>query len=157
MRTGIRSLLPVLVVGLVAIMVPASASLGEEEGCTKRHDKRVVKRFIQAYNQGNIRLLDSLVAMEPDFEQYRVHVERELIFSEDRSSLLDYFADRHSKGDSFELVHLKIEEYENSNAGFAIGFEVYRETDDPRPLAEGLYGGKGSVDCAIYSWNIAPI
>lgn len=147
----------VLAVGLVGVMVPATPGSSEEGGCSKRHERRVVKRFIRAYNEGDIPLLDSLVATEPEFQQYRVWGEREFIFADDRSNLLDYFADRHNKGDSFELTHLRIEEYENSNPGFGIGFELYRETDDPRPLAEGTYGGKGSVDCVIYHWNIAPI
>ena len=116
-----------------------------------------MKTFVAAYNRGDLATLDRLFAPEDRFQEYRVGpVERPAPLSEDRASLIDYFAERHSHNDRFELQDLRVGPNPNGD-GFYTQMTVDRTSEDPAPWGRGSFEpGKTGVNsrCEIQLFRL---
>jgi hypothetical protein len=71
--------------------------------CTAHEAETLVRRFLDAFNAGDLGALDTLFAREPEFEWYSTTApgERFNSLAKNRASLVPYFADRHALGEQF--------------------------------------------------------
>lgn len=129
----------------IAVVVLALAGLVVPEGadargpCTREKARQQIVTFIGAYNRGDLNTLDRVFAPGDRFQEYRVMpLERPPPFSEDRSSLLNYFAERHSYNDHIELLDLDVGRDRNTG-GFYTLLSFERTSDDPAPWGEGRF------------------
>lgn len=131
-----------------------SRSVASVAGTTTSDDAaRVVRDFVEAYNDGDLDRLDRLFSPEPDFEWYTVsRGAREEITAYDREALSPYFARRHRAGDQLKLLHLDVKEERGWHGGFDFSFRLARSSDERR--ADGRYHGKGAADCTIFVWSM---
>jgi hypothetical protein len=150
-----------LVLGLtVGLGVTAARPMVPGGGtyCSKKHARSVVHDFIRAYNDGNLRKLDRLFVSGDDFGWYRVgSSERAYPFSEDRSTLIDYFAGRHELGDEMRLTELRFSGRRGTvpENVWGFGFTLERTSSAVAPWGSGTFEGKGGVDCFLYGWNMS--
>ncbi len=117
----------------------------------------MVRRFIEAFNRGEGDVLDRLFAPEPDFEWYSTEApgERFREAAYDRSSLVDYFARRHARGERLRLRSFRFNG--NTDAGIPYGnfeYSLLRSADELGPTR---YHGKGAARClgngdVIFVW-----
>ncbi len=138
----------------------SSASEGPEEQkyCSRKHAKQIVKTFVRAHNDGDIDLLDELFAQGSSFGIYQVGpVERPYPLSDDRSTLMDYFRNRHQQGDVITISKLRLSRERGSVPEHVWGFRftLKRESKEMAPWAVGTFHGKGAVDCVLYAWNMS--
>jgi hypothetical protein len=115
--------------------------------CTGGEVEELTKRFIGAFNAGNLEELDGIFAQEPDFEWYATGApgERLLPLASDRDSLVPYFRQRHDLGERLTLDSFRFN-------GNTLGTRTYgnfeytltRSADDLLPTA---YAGKGAALC----------
>lgn len=142
---------------LAALTLLAPASVDANPACNEKKARRQIKTFIAAYNNGDLETLERIFAPGSRFQEYRVGpLERPAPFSEDRASLIDYFAERHSYNDRFELQDLKVGPDPNTD-GFYTHVTVKRTSDDPAPWGEGYFEpGKSGVNsrCEISLFRI---
>lgn len=133
-----------LVASLFLTGLPAAADnqLGhsDDASCSRTQTVKLVKRFVRAFNRGDVDRLDRLWAHEPDFQWYFVDDEREQSDAEDRLTLRLYFQERVLLNDHLRLQRLRI----NPN-GTDFAFKLLRTTDDERDRAAGLFHGKGAA------------
>ena len=122
--------------------------------CDSTDIKRMLRSFSEAYNAGDVRRLDKLFLKRDGFWSYDVHpVER--ANGSDRSTLVDYFAERHSFNDVMSFRRVKAARYDNGNRGFGFNLRVTRSSDEVSPFASGEFIVKGSATCrGIYFWNM---
>jgi hypothetical protein len=143
-----------LVLALVAgmMVVPVRGGAG---GCSGPQTKRVVRRFVSAYNHGRFGELDRLFAPGNSFQQYRVlPVERDDPAASDRSSLIPYFRGRHELGDRLRLDSLETGLDANRKRYFQA--VVTRTSNDVMPWGNGRFTpSKSGVngDCTIRLWR----
>lgn len=132
---------------LVVVALAAPAGVDAKPACNERKARRQIKTFITAYNRGDLATLDRLFAREDRFQEYRVGpLERPPPFSEARASLMDYFAERHSRSDRFELQDLRVGPDPNTG-GYYTHLTLERTSDDSSPWGEGHFEpGKSGVD-----------
>jgi hypothetical protein len=141
----------------VVIAFAAPTGLDAKPACDEGKARRQVKAFIAAYNNGDLATLERLFAPADAFQEYRVGpIERPSPLSEDRDSLIDYFAERHSHNDRFELQDLEVGPDRNTG-GFYTQLTLERTSDDPAPWARGHFEpGKSGVNssCEIRLFRI---
>lgn len=166
MSSAVSFLVLLPFVGVTPSIVPASASdpLGPicppwqviqatNDYASKKQVKRLVEKFIGAYNQGDSEELDRIFAREPGFEGYYAAPERQGSEGENRLSLVAYFERRHKMGDRLDLLRLRFDR-DRSVRGWEFFFVLVRESQQRK--AQGTYVGKGAADCSISVWNMGP-
>jgi hypothetical protein len=94
---------------LIATVVLATPSPTERERACGTTAHRLVVRYIEAYNKGDVRRLDRIFAPEPAFQWYSAPGpdQRFSPAAEDRAGLIPYFAARHRTGDRLRLKRFK--------------------------------------------------
>jgi hypothetical protein len=126
--------------------------------CTADEVETLVLRFLDAFNSGDLRTLDSVFAKEPDFEWYSTDApgRRSNASAYDRSSLVPYFADRHAHGERLVLRSFRF----NGNSTTPYGNFEYSLTRSARDLEATPYHGKGAAFCyrnrsdVIFVWSM---
>jgi hypothetical protein len=127
--------------------------------CTADEVETLVLRFLDAFNSGNLRTLDSVFAKEPDFEWYSTDApgERLGVPAYDRSSLLSYFEGRHALGEQLVLRLFRF----NGNSPMPYGNFEYGLTRSAQDLEPTSYYGKGASFCyrerpdVIFVWSMS--
>jgi hypothetical protein len=128
---------------------PSATAASRERACgTTAH--RLVVRFVEAYNKGDVRRLDRIFAPEPAFFWYSAPGpgQRFSPAAEDRASLMPYFAARHAAGDR---LRLKRWQYNGRRATDDTGhfeFTFRRRTPGVRGGRSYDAVGKGAIACA---------
>lgn len=160
-RDGELLIMPYAVVLLSILIVAAPQPLGArtaEGSCDRRAVRTVVRDFIEAYNRGDIALLDRMFPPQEDFGQYRAWPEREWPESNDRATLMAYFETRHEYGDRVKIEELNVSSRRSPDRSCGIGYVFSRVSDDPLPWGDGRFRGKGGVLPAkgqLFSINMA--
>jgi hypothetical protein len=122
--------------------------------------RQLVESFVASFNSGDALQLDRLFAGPGHglFEWYSTDAPGERIndVAKDRSSLMTYFAERHSHHERLELRSFHFIGTQGILGGFE--FELIRSADDG--LASTPYGGKGAFDCEqspirLVVWSMA--
>lgn len=133
----------------------------EPTPCTADEAETLVRRFVEAFNAGDLRALDVLFAPEPEFEWYSTTAPGERVASaaKDRPSLVPYFAARRALDEQLTLRSFRF----NGNSGTSVGaygnFE-YRLTRSAADLEPTPYQGKGAAFCyrtrpdVIFVWSM---
>lgn len=145
----------------LAISVSLSLAIGaaspsHSSGCSIRDARRLIEgTFVDAYNNGRLAELDRLFARGDRFSSYRVQpIERVAGPDEDRSTLIDYFAERHSYRDEIQITDLDITKYRN-RPGYGFSLVLRRSSEQVMPFADGVFAGKGGMSsCEIATWNM---
>lgn len=153
---GVKRIAIVLLACLTALG-PTSPGTADEV-CTRTDVKRVVQRFIRAYNSGHFKTLNRVIAREPEFRWFRIMpLERDYPASDDRDSLIPYFKERHRLKDQLRLLSLKIGKERAQSGGYYFSPRYIRTSDDPNPLADAEFAGKGEVTskCEIFVWTVS--
>lgn len=150
LRNLIALICAATLLGSVAV-VPGSA----EEGCTPSKSRRLFRQFVVAYNKGDIKRLNFIFPPEQDFAMYRVFPERTEPNS-GRSGLMDYFRDRHSKGDHLKLRKFTAGSERSPDGSCGISFTLERTSGDVLPWANATFLGKGGVkpENSRYMWAV---
>lgn len=145
---------------LALALVPAAA-LGaspppDAEDCVAGESRRVVERFVAAFNARNLPALDRVFAPAESFNWYSTGAPGVRLNSaaHDRSTLMAYFRARHRAGEKLRLVRFQANGNSNGYAHFQ--FRLERRT---RTLAPTVYQGKGAAICAasgdtISVWSV---
>lgn len=140
-------------VGEQLLPCPAREDRPEDyPAATRRSVADLVHRFVKAYNEGDLLVLEETFAQEQDFRWYFVQGEREREDAEARHTLLPYFAQRHVLNDRLRLSELAISRKRGWHGGYDFFVELRRQSDEPR--ARGVWHGKGAADCAIFTWSV---
>lgn len=116
--------------------------------CTAGEVETLVRRFIAAFNAGDLMALDALFAREPEFEWYSTDAPGERLSppANDRPSLVPYFAARRALGEELTLRSFRF----NGNSGNGgrpygnFGYGLTRSAEDLEPTP---YDGKGAALC----------
>jgi hypothetical protein len=125
--------------------------------CTAPEVETLVRRFIDAFNMGDLHALDGVFAREPQFEWYSTDAPGERLHAaaSDRSSLLPYFAGRHALNERLTLRSFKFNGNGSGYGNFEYG--LTRSAGDLRPTG---YHGKGASFCyrnrsdVIFVWSM---
>lgn len=127
------------------------------EECTSGAVRRLVRSFVRAFNAGNERRLDLLLAAEPEFRSYSVDGPRGgPREASGRETLLPYFSTRHALGERLELKSFR---FSGNTRGYGhFQYRLRRGADD---LAPADYLGKGAALCTVYGeiiavWSMGP-
>ena len=154
-----------VVIGALALSAASSAGSAASpvppKLCARAEIGRLVVRFIDAFNAGDVVRLDRIFARRPDFRWYSTDApgERFLPVAADRPSLRGYFARQHARGETLVLGELKING--NTRAVKPYGnfeYELVRSADD---LPAIPYQGKGAAHCyarradVLIVWSMA--
>jgi hypothetical protein len=158
---------PARVLGILArhgvptrLPAPPAPDPEQPAACTAAEVQSLVVRFLDAFNRGDLAELDGIFAREPFFEWYVTDAPGErmsLAASQDRPSLVPYFAARHALGERLTLRSFRF----NGNSG-APGYGNFeygltRGADDLQPTP---YYGKGAAFCyrdqpdVIFVWTM---
>jgi hypothetical protein len=143
-----------------AMARPSTAALAQSSmECGARDARSTVTRFLAAFNRGDLRKLNVLVALGAGFDSYAVNGgpgQRVRRAASNRSTLIPYFAERHRRSERLVLMRFGVDRRSLGKASF--WFELLRRADDLKP--EALYVGKGAVGCnrrrAIAAWAMGP-
>lgn len=134
---------------LALALVPAAALGGsppaDAEDCVAGESRRVVARFVAAFNARNLPVLDRVFAPEASFNWFSTDAPgvRLRAAAYDRSTLIAYFKARHRQGEKLRLV--RFQGNGNSNGYAHFQFRLERRA---RTLAPTVYQGKGAAICA---------
>lgn len=122
-----------------------SGSTANPNQCTPQGVHQVVERFIDAFNRGDIALLDQLVSQQ-QFVWYATDSPGQRLNAEatNRDDLMAYFAERHRQHEHLVLNSLDITFTNASKGGF--WGHLTRSADDGLPPTR--YSSKGEVQCA---------
>jgi hypothetical protein len=131
--------------------------------CTAEEVESLVRRFVAAFNDGDAEELNAIFAREPDFEWYSTGAPGERLdpIARDRSSLVQYFRDRHALGERLTLRSITFNG--NTTGSRTYGNFVYELERGAADLAPTPYRGKGAALCyrtrsdAIFVWSMAPV
>ena len=136
------------VISLSAAGVASSSP--PKNGCSPSRTTAIVKRFLQAFNEGDRTVLNNRVwGGRLYFNWYAVTADpgsRVDVEARRRETLMSYFAARHAAGERLVLTKLKLN---GITAGAYRNFEfrLLRSADD-LPSGEVPYAGKGASSCA---------
>jgi ketosteroid isomerase-like protein len=146
----------------IPVASPHSAMAGPKtttNECAVSGAKAVVVRFLTAFNNGDARGLERLVAPEGVFQFYTVAGgvgQRVGGDASRRGSLMRYFSERHHHAERLTLE--RFDASRRADRRVVLRFEILRRGDDLRPPI--LYVGTGLIACGttewIAKWQMAP-
>jgi hypothetical protein len=164
------ALVGVTILGVIAAEgVPATPAQPTVSGqvivakvCGRGEVETLVKAFIRAFNGGEPESLNRAFAEDPDFKWYSTDApgRRVLPIAADRSTLMRYFARRHTMSESLQLRSFRF----NGNTpavGKPYGNFQFRLLRRASNLPATRYHGKGAAHCyaiqpdAIIVWSMA--
>ena len=134
-----------VLMSVVVVLAGSQPAPAAGEGCDRRVVRIVVRDFIDAYNRGDIAVLDRMFPSQEEFGQYRAWPEREWPESDDRATLMDYFEKRHEYGDRLKIEELNLSSRRSPDGSCGMGYVFRRVSDDPLPWGDGRFSGKGGV------------
>jgi hypothetical protein len=113
--------------------------------CTPQGVHQVVERFIDAFNRGDIALLDQLVSQQ-QFVWYATDSPGERVNAEasNRDNLMAYFAERHRQHEHLVLNSLDVTFTDATRGG--LWAHLTRSADDGLPPTR--YVSKGEIQCS---------
>jgi len=113
--------------------------------CTPQGVHQVVERFIDAFNRGDIALLDQLVSQQ-QFVWYATDSPGERVNAEasNRDNLMAYFAERHRQHEHLVLNSLDVTFTDATRGG--LWAHLTRSADDG--LRPTRYVSKGEIQCS---------
>lgn len=139
---------------LAAVIILSAAGVASssppKNGCSPSQTTAIVKRFLQAFNEGDRTVLNNRVwGGRLYFNWYAVTADpgsRVDAEARRRETLMSYFAARYAAGERLVLTKLKLN---GVTAGAYRNFEfrLLRSADD-LPGGEVPYAGKGASSCA---------
>lgn len=136
-----------LLLGLLAgcQMGATSRSAPSPNQCTPQGVHQVVERFIDAFNRGDIPLLNQLVSRH-QFVWYATDSPGERVNAEasNRDNLMAYFAERHRQHEHLVLNSLDVTFTDATRGG--LWAHLTRSADDGLPPAR--YVSKGEIQCS---------
>jgi len=151
-------------VGAVGILLatgtgPANAATPPRSGCSAAQASALVRRFVQAFDRGDLSTLNQVWGSKLWFQWYGVTSDpgrRDQPEAGRRDTLLRYFATRHAAHEQLTLISLKLNGISNGNRNFE--YRLLRGADD---LLEGPvpYLGKGALSCVtgrLIVWTMGP-
>ena len=148
--------LAALALALVPAAALGAAPPADAEDCLAGESRRVVARFVAAFNGRDLPALDRVFAPEASFNWYSTGAPgvRLNAAAHDRSTLIPYFRARHRQGEKLRLVSFRGNGNSNGYAHFQ--FRLERRT---RALVPTVYQGKGAAICAasgdtISVWSV---
>ena len=152
-----------LAAAVLAALVGAAGATGERRNpavpgarCTANEVKQVVASYLAAFNAGKRSTLNRVFTRPALFKWYSVSGPegRLAAAAYDRSTLMSYFASRHSEGERLTLRSLR---FNGSSSGYG-NFE-YTLMRTARDLEAATYVGKGALLClrprSIAVWSMA--
>lgn len=138
------------------VVIPAPAR-SVEPRCRASEARAIVRYFVDAFNRGDVDVLDRIWAQEPDFFWFFDSADalRRSELSEDRLTLPQYFRQRALLGDQLHLRDLGVRWQRGWHAAWGVSFELHRVSDEPG--VSGRYHGKGAVTCGdqgqlLHAW-----
>jgi hypothetical protein len=168
----VRAVAAAAVLGAIAPLLgaaPAPSTAASEQRvklCDPTEVKQTVRRFISAFNAGNLAALDRQFAPRPFFRWYSTMGPGEhlLPVAADRKSLISYLARRHERGERLTLRGVRVT---GNTIALGAGWKPYgnfvvqlvRQADDLPPTN---YQGKGALHCyrsradQLTVWSMAP-
>jgi hypothetical protein len=117
---------------------------GAATGCTSAEVRQLLDAFVAAYNRGDLRALDRIVA-GPDLFQWYASGPPAPRFRDDahnRATLMDYFAGRHAAGERLQVLDFRF----NGN-GAVFGDFQYQLTRAGTDFESRHVIGKGAAVC----------
>jgi hypothetical protein len=145
-------------VALAFLALGGCGTPSEETTSCGSGSRQLVESFVDSFNRGDAWQLDRLVS-QSGFGWYSTDGPGERINHEanDRSSLLGYFAQRHSHSERLELRSFQFTGISLDGRG-NFEFELTRSSNDG--LDATPYGGKGASDCerspfTLVVWSMA--
>lgn len=143
-----------LAAALVVLPSPATASRAP---CRASEARAIVRYFVEAFNRGDVDVLDRIWAQEPDFFWFFDNSDalQRSELSEERAALTSYFRRRALLGDQLHLRELSVRWQRSWHGAWGVVFELHRVSDDPG--VSGRYHGKGAVTCGgegklLHAW-----
>jgi hypothetical protein len=138
-------------VGAGALTAPAEATAGGD--CSRAGVEELVRGVLGAFNRGDVRTFDRLVAEKPAFKWFSVSGSpgrriRSAAF--DRATLPRYVSSRHRRGERQRLFRFRFNGRSAVHAHF--DFSVVRSARDHRAKR---VTGKGAVDCTLTPPRVA--
>jgi hypothetical protein len=160
LRATISTGLLVTSVAFASVHVSARASATRPQpGCAARAPRAFVTNFLAAFNRGDLRRIDRLVAPRRLFRHYTISAgpgERVGADARSRSTLIEYLAARRGHSEQFLLTWFAVSRRLPGSASFR--FDLVRSADDFAP--ERLYRGSGMISCVgrrrLVTWAIGP-
>jgi hypothetical protein len=127
-------------------LAATSPSPANPTQCTPQEVHRVVERFIDAFNRGDLAQLDQLVSRQPQFVWYATDAPgpRANAEASNRDNLMAYFAERHGHHEHLVLTSLDVT-FTNATAG-GLWAHLTRSADDGLPPTR--YSSKGEIQCS---------
>lgn len=140
--------------------LPRAATDRTGTQCGARESRPLIGRFLAAFNRGDLRQLNLLIAPAAKFEKYAVRGspgQRVGKAAAKRATLIRYFADRRRQSERLVLVRFGVSRLSPRRASF--WFELLRSADDLKPATP--YPGTGAITCdrrrgSIVAWQMAP-
>lgn len=149
-----RALVAFAVLGAaVAVNVASAHRATVRNDCSRARVEQLVRGVLGAFNRGDVRTFDSLVADEPAFQWFSVSGapgRRIRAAAFDRTSLLRYVSSRHRRGERQRLFRFRFNGRGAVHAHF--DFSVVRTARD-HPAERVV--GKGAIDCTLRPPRVA--
>lgn len=147
-----RVLVVATALGLAGVVAPPAEGT-DAEGCSRAGVEELVRGVLGAFNAGDVRAFDRLVAEKPEFKWFSVSGSpgrriRSAAF--DRATLLRYVAARHRQQERQRLFRFSFNGRSAVHAHF--DFSVVRSARDYRAQR---VTGKGAVDCTLTTPRVA--
>lgn len=138
---------------------PPAGSADTARDCLAPAARITFNRFVAAFNSGDQRRLDRLIAPKRRFRRYEVYGPvgwRRGANARRRSTLSGYLSERHRHSERLVLTWFSFTRSTSGGASFR--FDVVRSADDLLPPT--LYRGSGAIDCSgqhqLVAWMLAP-
>jgi hypothetical protein len=127
--------------------------------------RKLIRRFLDAFNRGKLKTLDRLFDRKPAFEWYSTSAPGERLHAAayERSTLIRYFGRRQALG---ERLRLRSFEFNGNTSGSgsaaSYGNFEYALLRGAQDLEPSSYYGKGAAHCrrgasdTIFVWSMGP-
>jgi hypothetical protein len=133
---------------LAAVLIGSSPAAPAGAPCDERGSRELVVAFINAFNRGDVRRLDTIFARGMWWRWYSVSSapgRRIQTAAYNRKTLITYFRARHKRHERLALRSLQ---FTGHTAGFGnFDYELLRRADDMKGTVPRVYVGTGAVSC----------
>jgi hypothetical protein len=130
----------------VLLGTPPAAATGAP--CDERGSRELVVAFINAFNRGDVKRLNTIFARGMWWRWYSVSNapgRRIQTAAYNRKTLIAYFRTRHKQHERLQLQSLQ---FNGRSSGFGhFEYELLRRADDIKSPTPRPYAGKGAVSC----------
>jgi hypothetical protein len=133
---------------LAAILVGSAPTAPAGAPCDERGSRELVVAFINAFNRGDVRRLDTIFARGMWWRWYSVSSapgRRIQTAAYNRKTLITYFRARHKRHERLRLQWLQFNGHSNGFGNFE--YQLLRRADDMKAPTPRPYVGKGAISC----------